>query len=221
MASTMLAAVYATDEDIFNEGPADFAVIVPTSNIMAQGSDGGLGTPDNWTLTSASNNFAAQGITAGMVVEFSGTGFSLRQYLAIETVTSTTLGLRRCGMASGVGIPPVNQVTTGLTFKVATLKPQIENTAFALNEKFSVDPSIVYRTPSDIYDVRIFRRLTALRVLYLLYMALNRSKNGDFADKQKHYENEYMQELASATLRWGPKGTSQEPTTRFATRVGR
>ena len=72
MASTRLDIVYAVDEDLFVVGGADWATIVPRSNRMAAGVDGVFAANQPWTLSSASNNFASQGVTAGMVVELRG-----------------------------------------------------------------------------------------------------------------------------------------------------
>lgn len=224
MASTRLDIVYAVDEDLFVVGGADWATIVPRSNRMAAGVDGVFAANQPWTLSSASNNFASQGVTAGMVVELRGpeTLFRTPQYLAVETVTTSSITLRRPGSPTGEGLGPGPAAgVTGVTFTIHTLKPQIENAAFTLNERYAVDPRLAGRKPSDIYDQRIFRRLTALWVLYNQYANLNRAKTGDFADKVQWYREEYESELASAALRWGPTGNDQPTTTRFGTRLSR
>lgn len=222
-ASSMLATVYATDEDCFNEGGADFGVIVPTSNQIAMGTDGVFASGNLWSLSSASNAFAAQGAAAGQVVQLSGSKYPRAQYLAVDTVSTNAIGLRRCGMALGVGMPPGPVGgATGITFQILTLYPQVENTAFELNEQYSLDPNLPgYRSAGDVYNQRVFRRLTALRVFYLQYMNMNRAKAGDFDDKVARYLNEYRQALDTATVRWGPTGQSQPTTTRFSTRLVR
>lgn len=224
MASSTLTVVYATDEDIYNVGPGDFGVIVPRSNKVARGTDGVFASNDLWTLTSASSSFVSQGVVAGMIFRLYAptSAYNPPEWMAVETVSAHGVTLRRPGLATGIGLPPgPTGGLTGISFDCLTLKPQIENTAFRLNEQYSVDPSLINRKPSDIYDQRIFRELTALRVLYFQYMTLNRNKLGDFADKQKHYSDEYDVALASATLRWGATGTSQPPTGRFSTRLVR
>jgi hypothetical protein len=224
MSSSMLPVVYATDEDVYVEGGADFKVLMPDSNLIASGTDGVFSSGDPWTLTSASNDFAAQGMAAGMVVQLTGppTSFKLPQYLAAEAVSGGSVTLRRCGMPTGMGMAPSPAGgLSGVTFACLTFKPQIENTAFKLNEQYSVDPNVPFRTPGDIYEKRVFRRLTALRVLYLQYQNKTRTATGDFAEKIRYYLEEYDRELATATLRWGNRGVTQPATTRFNARLGR
>lgn len=223
MASSRLDVVYCNDEELFVIGGADWATVVPGSNRMAAGVDGVFAAGSPWVLTSASNDFVGQKVTAGMVVELRGAKVAQApQYLAVETVATNALTLRRPGAALGEGLGPGTAAgLTGVEFLIKTLKPQIETAAFHLNERFSVDPRLPRRTPGDIYDQRIFRRLTALFVLYNQYANLNRAKAGDFADKVDWYRAEYEAELASATLRWGPRGDDQPPTNRFGTRLVR
>lgn len=224
MASTRLETIYATDEDLFIVGGADWSVIVPRSNRMAAGTDGAFAAGEPWDLSSASNDFEAQGVTAGMMVELKGptTAYNPPQFLAVETVDGDTITLRRPGSPTGEGLGPGPALGIGsVVFLIHSLKPQIENAAFHLNEAFAVDPSLANRKPSDIYDQRIFRRLTALWVLYQQYANLTRTKAGDFSDKVAYYRHEYDQCLATATLRWGSSGNDQPPTTRFGMRLTR
>ena len=218
-----LTIVYATDEHVYLEGPADWGVIVPRSNRVSAGTDGVFASGTPWVLSSASNGFAGQGVASGMVVKLFGpaASFATPQYLAVDSAAANSVTLRRCGLGSGVGLAPGVGGLTSVSFEILTLLPQIENTAFALHQQFSIDPNLVNRRPEDMYDQRIFRRLTSLRVLYLQYMALNRSRAGDFADKQQHYHDEYERELAAAVVKWGPLGTRMPPTTRFSTRLSR
>lgn len=224
--STSLTTLYATDEDAYTLAGADWAVIVPKSNLFASGTDGVFASNARWTLASASNDFATQGVAAGMVVQLvttgSGTPFSTPQYLAVDTVSSGSLGLRRCGYDAGEGLPPGPAAgATGVTFKIVSLKPQIENAAYELNERYALDPAVAYRTPTDVYDLRVFRRLTVLWVYYQLFASENRTKDGDFAAKAKYFQDEYTAELEKAVLRWGPRGNTQPTTTRFSMRLSR
>lgn len=191
---------------------------------MAAGTDGAFAPGEPWVLASASNDFAAQGVTAGMMVELRGptSTYNPPQFLAVETVESGSIILRRPGSPTGEGLGPGPAAGLGsVTFLIHTLKPQIENAAFHLNEAFAVDPRLANRKPTDIYDQRIFRRLTALWVLFQQYANMTRAKAGDFSDKLAYYRSQYDLALASASLRWGPVGGDQPPTTRFGTRLSR
>lgn len=224
MASSRLDVVYATDEDVFIVGGADWSVIVPRTNRYAAATDGVFSAGSPWTLASASTLFVTQGVKAGMIVELKGptSTYTPPQYLAIETINANSVVLRRPGapLNEGLGPGPAAGLTS-VTFTIQSLKPQIENAAFELNERYSVDPRLSGRKPADVYDQRIFRRLTALWVLYQQYANMTRAKTGDFADKIAFYKMEYEASLATATLRWGATGNDQPPTNRFGMRVTR
>lgn len=222
-----LTTVYATDEDIFVESPADFGLLVPSSNAMAEGSDGAFSPSDRWTLTSASNDFGAQGVAPGMVIELksvpgANSPFKVNQFLAVESVSGSSVTLRRAGYDVGVGKPPGPPGgATGVPFKVLSMGPQIDNAAYVLENRYSVDPRIPNRDPGSLADQRVFRRLVALWTLYQFYLNDNRSKEGDWAAKTKQYQQQYEDALDSAVVRWGPSGQTLPDTTRFSTRVTR
>lgn len=220
-----LDIVFASDEQIYIEASSDWGVIVPRSSRAAYGTDGTIAKATPWTLTAPSNDFGDQGVQSGMVISLTaanGKPLAPTQFYAIDTVSGTSVTLRRCGFATGLGqAPSPTTDLTGVTFEALTLLPQIESVAYALEEQYSIDPTLANRRPDDIYDQRVFRRLTACRVLFLRYLDANRSKQGDFADKIKLWDDEYHRELDAAIVRWGPTGTRQPPTTRFGTRLSR
>lgn len=224
--SSPLTTLYASDEQVYTFASADYAVIAPNGSCYGYGADGAVANGDPWTLTSATNNFTTQGAAAGMMLQLidpKGSFTPKRSlYFVVDTVGSTSLTFRHPGEVAGKGMPPVAAAgLTGITFSVLSIKAQIENAAFKLNEKFSVDPNLTYRTPSDAYDLRVFRDLTAYWVVYHLYADANRTKDGDFAMKIAFYKEQYEAALASATLRWGTKGNSQPATNFFGTRLSR
>ena len=216
--STVLTTLYCTDEDVFTVIPADFATLCPKASRYAGGADGVV---SGWTLTSASVNFATRGVLPGMVVQLTGprSAYNPPDALAVDTVSTNTLTLRRCGMNTNEGDPPVP--ATAVSFVVLSVRAQIENGSFEANESYSIDPNITYRTPPDVYDPRVLRRLTILWVASQLYLNENRTKDGDFATKAALYRIQYEDALAKAILRWGPVGTTQPTTTKFSTRLGR
>ena len=225
MGSTYLKVVYATDEDVFNESSADWATIVPKSNRYAAGSDGvfAAATGGSWVLTAASSRFAAQGVVSGQVVQLTLPGQSGVHCFAVDSASdSTGLTLRRCGFALGEGLPPApSGGLNSVGYLIVSLKPQIERVAYELNQRYALDPNLANRRSADVYDQRVFRRLTALQVLYLQYAGLNRAKAGDFADKVEFYHREYRAALETATVRWGADGNSQPATTATSCRISR
>ncbi len=222
--SPQLTTIYASDEDAYAIGGADFGVIVPENNLIARGVDGAFSSGDLWTLTSASNDFTAQGAKSGQILQLLGPSSTYKQlqFLAVESVSGSSCILRRAGFVAGIGVPPgpIGGLI-GITFKILTLYPQIENAANDLNDQFGIDENIPWRTPLAVYDPRQLRRLSILRVFYELYMSINRSKVGDFADKQKYWQTEYDDTLSATTIHWGQLGLQQGPTNRFSMRIVR
>jgi hypothetical protein len=220
-----LTVVYATDEDVVALAGDDFQVLAGRWHRYAGAADGVFAAGIPWVLTSASSDFVAQGVLPNMVIQllkpvanFPGSG----DLLAVETVTTDSLTLRRVGEAVGVGQPPAPAAgLAGVTFLITSLRRQLEDASYQLNEQFSIDPMLPSRTPGDIYDLRIMRRLVVYQVVLRRYMNANRTAKGDFADKVEAYSTAFESELATATLRWGPTGQSQPTSTRFSTRVTR
>lgn len=215
---------YATDEDVASIAGGDFAAIVPRDVVAAYGTDGVITSGSPWVLTSVSNNFETQGVKSNMVIQLleassgiTGSGF----LLAVDSVSGGTLTMRRLGQDAGWGFPPLPAGATAIEFMVATLANQLEDVAFKLHEKYGMDPAIVNRRPSDVYDLRVFRRLTVYDVVRRQYISLNRTKAGDFKDKIDHYTTEFQADLNQVIVRWGPTGQQQQPTTRFSTRLAR
>ena len=81
--------VYCSDEDILVHAGGDFATLCPPWQQMAQGTDGAFAPGSPWVLTSASVNFAANGVSPNQVVwltaprsQYPGGG----HFLAIDSV---------------------------------------------------------------------------------------------------------------------------------------
>lgn len=211
--SSKLDAVYATDEDMFNEGGDDYFILVPKSNVIASGKDGVFDPSDRWTLVSGGNDFEAQGVAAGMMLRITGPSafFNQPRFLAVDSASGDSASLRVPGQAAGVGMPPSPEAgCDAVQFDVLTFGPQIEAVAFELNEAYNVDPRIVNRRPEDMYDRRVFRRLTCLMVYYRGYARAARGKDG-YDEKIAFYRAEYEGQLSAAIVRWGVSGVDQPP----------
>lgn len=222
MASTALSDVYATDEDLWLVGSSDWPILVPQSQMLATGTNGAI-SAGAWSLTSATVDFEEQGVAAGHIVRLSSPRETFKRdvFLAVESSSAGTLTLRRPGMATGKGAPPSASAVTSVAFDVFTFDPQIENAAYEMHQKFGVDAGVAYREPSNLYDRRCFRRLTALWVLYTEYLQSQRTGDGDFPLKVKAYKSAYDEQLASAQVLWGSDGNQQPPTNRFGMRISR
>lgn len=217
---------YATDEDIAVVATGDFITLCPIWQQMASGSDGVLSVGPPWSLTSASVNFATNGVSPNQVVQFTTPKANFPgaagQLFAIDTVAGNTITLRRLYKDIGVGQPPCPAGgLTGVTFLVATLDPQTDNASFDIKRRFGIDENIVDRGSSWVYDLRDLRMATVFTVLHERYVAEARSDRGDFARKIPLIKGQLSTVLDRVQVRWGPFGNSAEPSTLFSCKLSR
>jgi hypothetical protein len=217
--------VYATDEDILVKASGDFVTLAPAWQCMAKGSDGVFANGVPWVLTSASVNFASNGVNPNQVVALTGPknifpgGGDL---LAIDSVSGNSITLRRPHKDLNVGMPPGPAGgQTGVTFSILTFDPQIEEASFDIKRRFGIDENITFRDSSWIYDLRDLRMLTVLTVLYDRYTAELRSDRGDWQRKMGHIRNLRDEVAGRVQVRWGPYGNSAEPSTVFSCKISR
>ena len=161
--------VYATDEDIAVRAGGDFITLCPAWQQMAYGTDGAFMEGEPWVLTSLTTNFAANNVQPNQVVWLSA---PKTQYpgggvlLAIDSVSGSSLTLRRLHKDLNVGNPPSPAAgLTGVTFTINTLDPQTEEASFDIKRRFGIDETIVDRASSWVFDLRDLRLATVLSVL--------------------------------------------------------
>ncbi len=213
------------DEDILVRAGGDFAVLVPSWQIQAAGTDGVFAPASPWTMTSASADFAAYGVAPNQVVWltapkafYPGGG----QLLAIDSVATGQVVLRRPYKDLHVGQPPAPIAgLTGVTFSVMTLDPQIDNASFDIKRRFSVDETIVGRSSSWVFDLRDLRMATVLSVLLDRYTQEQRTATGDFPLKVGRIRQQLDDVLARVQVRWGPRGASAEPSSLTSCKISR
>jgi hypothetical protein len=217
--------VYATDEDILVKASGDFVTLAPSWQCMAKGQDGAFGNGSPWVLSSASVNFETNGVKPNQVValtapksQYPGGG----DLLAIDSVSGSSITLRRSHKDLNVGQPPAPSVgLTGVAFSILTYDPQIEEASFDIKRRFGIDENITFRDSSWIYDLRDLRLLTVLTVLYDRYTAELRSDRGDWVRKMGHIRNLKDEITDRVQVRWGPYGNSAEPATVFSCKISR
>jgi hypothetical protein len=220
--------VYCTDEDILVHAGGDFAILCPPWQQMAVGTDGTFAPGSPWVLSSATVDFAANGVSPNQVVwltapkaQFPGGG----QFLAIDSVTGNSITLRRPHKDLFVGQPPapIAGLTT-VTFTISTLDPQSEDASFDLKRRFAIDDTVggdLSRSSSWVYDLRDLRMATVLSVLHDRYTMETRTDKGDFAIKIKRIRQQLDDVLGRVQIRWGPFGNSAEPSTLFSCKLSR
>ena len=192
---------------------------------MATGNDGVFAPGALWVLTSASIDFAANGVSPNQVVwltapksQFPGGG----HFLAIDQVSDNAITLRRPYMNPGVGQPPAPAAgLTGVSFTVNTFDPQIEEASYELKQRFCIDENVTDRTSSWIYDLQVLRVATVCSVLVARYTQETRTERGDFDKKVQRLRQKLDDALARVQVRWGPYGNSAEPSTLFSCKLSR
>jgi hypothetical protein len=217
--------VYATDEDILVKASGDFVTLAPAWQCMAKGSDGVFASGMPWVLSSASVNFATNGVNPNQVVQLTG---PKSQYpgggdlLAIDSVSGNSITLRRPHKDLNVGMPPGPAAgLNNVTFSIVTFDPQTEEASFDIKRRFGIDENITFRDSSWIYDLRDLRMLTVLTVLYDRYTTELRSDRGDWVRKLGHIRNLRDEIADRVQVRWGPYGNSSEPSTLFSCKISR
>jgi hypothetical protein len=224
---TQTTPVYATDEDLLVRAGGDYPLLVPPWQVMATGTDGVFlsGTP--WVLTSATVNFASNNVAANQVVwltapksSFPGGG----HLLAIDSVSVSSITLRRPHQDLNVGQPPGAGGVSSVAFTIPTLGPQIEEATYDIKRRFAIDDMTgtnVNRQSAWIYDQRELRVATVLMVLLDRYTFEARTKGGDFADKVVRVRQQLDDVLSRVQVRWGPFGNSVQPSTLFGCKLSR
>jgi hypothetical protein len=219
--------VFCVDEDLLVRASGDYITLCPTWQCLAKGTDGVFAAGSPWSLSSPTVNFAAQGVQGANVIALTGPRSQFPgggDMLAIDSVSTdgTTLTLRRGHQAPGVGQPPAPAAgLTGVSFSIQTFYPQIEEASFTIKRAFNIDENLPMRTSSWVYDLRDVRILTVLTVLYDRYTSELRADRGDWMQKIRLIKSQRDEVYGRVEIRWGPLGTSAEPTTIFSTKLSR
>ena len=221
----LTSPTYCTDEDLAVRAGGDFITLCPAWQQMAAGTDGYFSSGSPWVLNSTLTNFAANGVAPNQVVwlsapktYFPGGG----QILAIDSVSGTSITLRRLYKDLNIGQPPAPAAgLTNVTFAITTLDPQTAEASFDIKRRYGIDENIVDRGSSWVYDLQDLRMATVLTVLFERYSQETRTNRGDFAMKIGVVKAALNQVLDRVQIRWGPQGNSAEPTTIFSCKLSR
>lgn len=229
-----LAVVYANDEQLAIRCDGDISILTPNANLLAGGTDGVFDASDPWTLTSASNDFEAQGVAVGNTVKLTSAvdqatskkiqpwGGMAGVVMAVGSASGHSLTLRRLGLGDGEGLPPALGGLSGVTFSVETLAPQIEQASDELNRRCGIDPRSSRYAPPDVYDLRELNEACMLIVLLKKYGGDLKTENGAYPIKIKLLQDALAASLARLQVRWGALPDAPQPApVQFGTRVGR
>lgn len=182
MANPFDATAFCDDEDVLDQCEDDFPSIYPDMGVRAKGADGAIAA-DSWVLTSASKDFAAQGVVAGMlcVLEREGdadaAGIDSTTY-AVDSVAGHSLTLRLPGADSGAGEPPgTGADLADVTFTVVT------NARYIAEATAWVKRQLDFDAAGDLIAAEDLDELTACRVAQRLYAKASRNPKDDYAGK--------------------------------------
>ena len=230
--------VFATDEDIALRASTDFTALCPRDQVLAAGTDGIFLASDPWTLTSTSVDFAAYGLTPGLLARLTKPTSAYGpngELFAIQAVWTGAITLRRKGQPPRVGQPPSSPIgLNGVEFAVRSLGPQIALASYDLDRRFGIDDTIPGHRAVDLRDPQQLREAVVLTVLYKQYLDQSRQFATRVSDLQTIPDDPYASKarLAKAeldelidrlSLKWNGLDIASpaSATTRFNTRVSR
>lgn len=176
------ALQYATDEDVLLTVGDDFFTIAPDSWHWAKGSDGVIDAATPFTLTSATVDFEAAGVTPGRVVRLTARPstpanlyYGTQEYALVHTVSDNTLTIRRPGLEAGEGqgyatsIVQSGNTTTvfiGVIFVIATVDTHLQRATRRVRadlRRTSGDATLIAElADQDLIDITVYRALDEL-----------------------------------------------------------
>jgi hypothetical protein len=203
-----------TDEDLADRVSPEFLLLAPDSECLASGTDGVFDDSDRWTLTSASNDFESQGVSAGNLCKVElvvapvapRTSPTTRQIglFAVASADGTSLTLRRLRKPAETGLPPGPVAGgSGYTFKVESLLPQLIDGADFVASRYSI---------TDVSQIKagtegLCRRAAKLKAIINAYAAQSRNAGDeakdDFTAQRKLYQAELDALLKILDPRYG------------------
>lgn len=212
------ASGFATDEDLAVLAARDFALLCPSDQVLASGTDGQFAVGDPWTIQSASVDFLAAGLAVGHIVMLGGPTPPFRpdgELLAVRAVTAEGATLKRVGLDGIQGQPPApSSGVSGVVFQVSTLGPQILQASLAIRDLLGIPAT---ETIEDLDAAGELREATAQRVLQDRYASLTTSRNDAFALKAEQAAHRLESVLNHIRSRWAcGRGPLLD---RFATRI--
>lgn len=222
---TQTTPTFCSDENIAVRAGGDILSLTPPWQVGSAGTDGAFAAGFPWVLTSATVDFAANGIQPNQIVhltrppsQYPGGG----HILAIDAVSAGSLTLRRLHSDLNVGQPPAPAAgLTGVTFSIPTLLPQIEEASFAIKQKYNIDETIFVRSSTYMHDRRDLRMAVVLAVLLARYTQECRTDRGDFPRKIELIRQELGEVMGRVQVRWGTSGEVGNPASLFGAKVSR
>ncbi len=189
---------FCNDRDLLAIEPMVFLSDADVGQLLVTGSDGAISQA---TLTSASSDFVAAGIAAGMVVViYAATPANGAAYevVSVDTATTLTLSVLRNDLSGSAVAPPAG---TGLTFSVRSFAALTTDLSATLAEKLRLATESAGIASIDFADSAQLSRTMAYGVLASLFVARAEQANATDVNwaKATYYREQY--EAMQLTLR--------------------
>lgn len=213
-----------TDEDVAALAEADWLLLVQSAQHLAAGRDGAVDAGDPWVLSSASNDFAAQGVAPGCVVVLDGLDDAVAPYaraaFGVVSTSSGSVTLRLVGVPEGSGMPPGGLGSIAdARFRCATLYSKIQAATRALARDAALsDADLV-----ALVGTAGLIEAAASKVLCWLYYdrarVVNEEESAQWSGKARSFCARYK-ELADELKGVGSEGTAAEEESLGAATMG-
>ena len=221
----LTSPVYCTDEDIAVRAAATYITLCPSWQQMAAGADGYFSPGSPWVLNSTLTNFAANGVAPNQVIWLSGPKSNYPgggQLLAIDSVSGTSVTLRRLYKDLNVGQPPAPAAgLTNVVFAINTFDPQSAEASFDIKRRYGIDENIGrsqigldLRPPGSADGDRADGLARAI-------LAGGPRRKGGFPSQDRVHEGGSFPGTRSSASPVGAARESAEPTTLFSCKLSR
>lgn len=180
-----------SDRDILKYEPALFGVNFLANQVIAAGTGGALtGT----TFGASGANFVSAQVEPGDCIYLKSADSSLDgvyEIVSVDSATQVCISVLRADSKDDPIAPPVGTQTTGLTYRVSTLKPQIAEVSLRLMEYLWLKPGEVRGDVSadDILNSDEVTQLCAMGTIASAYRTLTSGDDTEnFKSKSQEYE---------------------------------
>ncbi len=205
---------FSQDRDLLAIEPMVFLSDADVGQLLSAASDGMI---SGATLTSASSDFVAAGISAGMVlVTYAATPADGRAYevVSVDSATALTISVLRSDPAGSAIAPPAG---TDLTFAIRSFGALTADLSATLAEKLRLAAESAGIASVDFADSAQLSRTTTYGVLASLFIARAQQANATDANwaKATYYRQQYeaMQLALRLSVDADGDGTAEETRT--------
>jgi hypothetical protein len=206
------------DTDILKYEPGLFGEFHPANQVLAKGQNGELaGT----TFTADGADFELAGVEAGSVIYLETADSSLDgayEVAAVDSAEQLCVSVLRRSSEDEPVAPPAGTQTTGITYRVSTLGPQIEQVSIQIEQYFTTLPGhdLTGLSLETILNSKAVRQLCALGTIALVYASAVDSQNSEQCwKKHEHYKQMFGKALERIRVELDENGDGVGDSVRF------